>query len=100
MMRFSEMNLMQLYQVMDSLIKESEQLRKAGLESQANVLESRYYMAKSYTMDPAKFTPGLYRVQNEEEEFELQYLNGRMAWGKFKGEDEISFPISKLKKIK
>jgi hypothetical protein len=93
------MNLMQLYQVMDSLVKERDELRKAGLESQANVLDSKYYMAKSYTMDPAKFTPGNYRVEGEQVLFELQYLNGRMGWGKMGDQEEVSFPISKIKKV-
>lgn len=98
MKRYSEMNLLELYQSMDHLLKEKEQALQEGLPSKADMLERKYYMAKAYTMKTSDFAPGTYKVVGREEPFHLRYLNGVMAWGDIGNETEVSFPISMLKK--
>ena len=71
---------------------------QAGFLSEAAVYEQKFYLAKSYLLDPQ-----LYQVHNEyqvigyEEPFTIDYLNGRMAWGKFSGSNKVTaFPIARL----
>jgi hypothetical protein len=90
--RFSEMDREELEAVMQRL---REEQRRAKLPNEAEMLERKYDIAKSYTLSPADFPPGRYRISGYEHPFELEYLNGIMAWGRMDGE-EASFPISRL----
>jgi hypothetical protein len=56
-------------------------------------------MAKAYTLAAESFSPGIYAVEGYSEPFELNYVNGIMAWGRMGSEDESSFPISMLRRI-
>ncbi|MBE1446986.1 DUF1811 family protein [Paenibacillus sp. OAS669] len=73
-----------------------EALAKAEFPSQKELIERKYYTAKSYLLDPSDFQPGTYRVEGFEEPFELEYINGMMGWGKMGNDPEASFPISML----
>ncbi len=73
-----------------------EALAKAEFPSQKELLERKYYTAKSYLLDPSDFQPGTYHVEGFEEPFELEYINGMMGWGKMGSDPEASFPISML----
>jgi hypothetical protein len=98
MKRFSEMTLMELYIAMDRFLKEKEEALRQNWQSQADMLERKYYMAKAYTLSPDNFPPGRYRVVGHDLPFNVEYLNGLMAWGSMGEEKEISFLISMLKK--
>jgi hypothetical protein len=99
MKRFSEMNLLELYQAMDRFLKEKDEALRQEWPSHADVLERKYYMAKAYTLSADDFPPGTYEVVGHELPFEVEYMNGIMAWGSMGTEKEISFPISMLKKL-
>ncbi|GCL71201.1 DUF1811 domain-containing protein [Paenibacillus naphthalenovorans] len=73
-----------------------EEIQRAEFPSQRSVLERKYYAAKAYTLNPADFPPGLYKVDGEQLPFEVHYVNGIMAWGTLGQEPDASFPISML----
>ncbi|MDQ1913072.1 DUF1811 family protein [Paenibacillus sp. GD4] len=77
----------------------SDAMEKAEFPSQKNVLQSKYVTAKAYTLDPADFTPGVYKVDGVQTLFELKYINGIYAWGSMDNEPEASFPISMLVRL-
>lgn len=95
MRRFSEMSALELEAEMSRLWSEKEAAEANGWDSQASMLERKYYMAMSYTLTPNSFKPGWYEVTGSTSLFQLQYLNGVMAWGILNGE-ETSLPISML----
>lgn len=76
-----------------------EAMSKVEFSSQKELLERKYYTAKSYTLDPSNYPPGLYEVEGEPgDQFQLQYLNGIMGWGSLRNE-EASYPLSMLKRV-
>ncbi|WP_426447413.1 YfhH family protein [Paenibacillus sp. S-38] len=90
---YSQMSREELEHEMKTL---REDIERAEFPSQKAVLESKYETAKSYTLDPADFPPGLYKVHNVQLPFHVVYLNGIMAWGTLDGREEASFPLSML----
>lgn len=95
MRRFSDMSALELEAEMSRLWSEKEAAEAKGWDSQASMLERKYYMAMAYTMTPDAFQPGWYEVIGSTALFQLQYLNGVMAWGIMNAE-EVSLPISML----
>ncbi|MDF2962887.1 MAG: hypothetical protein K0S39_4622 [Paenibacillus sp.] len=74
-----------------------EAMAKAEFPSQRDLLERKYYTAKAYTLNPADFPLGTYKVEGHPgESFELQYVNGIMGWGMMGDDPEASFPLSML----
>ncbi|GGK27992.1 hypothetical protein GCM10010965_21070 [Caldalkalibacillus thermarum] len=102
MTRMSDMSREELEREMQRLLAEARKKEQAGFISEANVLEQKFYMAKSYLMDPAEIKiGGKYRVAGEEGIFTVEYLNGVFAWGKLDTSPEKrGFPIGRLKEIK
>lgn len=102
MKRMSEMSKEELEREMQRLWAEAKKKERAGFISEANVLEQKFYMAKSYLMDPAQIEVGAqYRVAGEEGIFTVEYLNGVFAWGKLDTDEEKrGFPIGRLEKVK
>jgi len=89
------MTLSELEKEMNSILAEME---KAEFPSQLEILQSKYDMARAYTLSAEQFPPGLYKVRGFEEPFRLEYINGVMAWGVMGSEKDASFPISLLEK--
>lgn len=100
-MRMSEMSREQLEQAMRQYLAEARKKEQAGFISEANVLEQKFYMAKSYLMDPEEIeVGGTYQVKGEEGLFTVEYLNGVFAWGKLGSSPEKrGFPIGRLEKV-
>jgi hypothetical protein len=96
MKRYGEMSRDELLSEVDKLEAEK---RRAEFPSQAEMLERKIWMAKAYTLAAESFSPGIYAVEGYSEPFELNYVNGIMAWGRMGSEDESSFPISMLRRI-
>jgi hypothetical protein len=98
MKRYSELSLEELQREMQQLLGESRKKHQAGFISEANMLEQKFYMAKSYTIDPASIKiDHSYKVAGEEEMFKVVYLNGVFAWGRFPSStEEVAFPIGRL----
>lgn len=96
--RYSEMTQEELSHQLLKLKEAAMKKHQAGFFSEAAVLEQKFYMAKSYLLDPNDYIPGKeYQVIGYEGRFKLKYLNGIMAWGTFAHSDEeVAFPISRL----
>lgn len=84
----------QLLQLKEAAMKKHQ----AGFFSEAAVYEQKFYLAKSYLLDPQFFQAhNQYQVIGYEETFTIDYLHGIMAWGRFSGSDEeVAFPIARL----
>lgn len=98
MKKFSEMTEEELHAEMQRLLQEGRKKQQAGFSSEANILEQKFYMVKSYLRNPEDIVCGQeYRVIGEEEVFKVRYLNGVFAWGKFPSStEEVGFPIGRL----
>ncbi|MCZ8518912.1 MULTISPECIES: DUF1811 family protein [Paenibacillus] len=83
-------------ELQDELTGLREAMDRAEFPSQKSVLQSKYAAALSYTLDPADFPPGIYKVEHVQLPFHVVYLNGIMAWGTLDGKEEASYPISLL----
>lgn len=87
----------------EELEAEMKQIRgemdKAEFLSQRAVLERKYLTAKAYTLNKEDFPPGLYKVDGQQLPFEVEYINGIMAWGRMGDDPEASFPISMLSRL-
>lgn len=97
--KFSEMDRAELDAEMQRLMGESRKKEQAGFISEANVLEQKFYLAKSYALDPSQIIVGdTYEIIGESSLFTVDYLNGVFAWGKLAEDDELrAFPIARLK---
>ncbi|MDQ0340052.1 hypothetical protein J2S00_002847 [Caldalkalibacillus uzonensis] len=102
MTRMSEMSREELEREMRRLLAEARKKEQAGFISEANILEQKFYMAKSYLMDPAEIKiGGTYRVVGEKGIFTVEYINGVFAWGKLDtSPEERGFPIGRLEEVK
>ncbi|WP_134703944.1 YfhH family protein [Ammoniphilus sp. YIM 78166] len=99
--RYSEMTKEELDYELLKLKEASMKKHQAGFFSEAAVLEQKFYMAKSYTLDPSRYLPGqAYQVTGYEGDFTISYMNGVMAWGHFKdSSEEVAFPIGRLTSV-
>ncbi|GAB7389052.1 hypothetical protein BSNK01_28900 [Bacillaceae bacterium] len=100
MKRFSEMKEEELRRQLDELEREVRRLRAAGNTSELAIVERKYYLAKSYLIDPREIVPGeTYCVEGERRLFRVDYLNGVMAWGRLEGSfEQTAYPIAMLAK--
>lgn len=101
MNRYSEMTKQELYAEMQKMIGEARKKHQAGFLSEANILEQKYYMAKSYLMDRKEIKAGnQYHVAGEAGIFLVNYLNGVFAWGRFPdSQEDQAFPIGRLEPV-
>lgn len=101
--RYSEMTKEELFAEMQHCLGEKRKKEQAGFISEANILEQKYYMAKSYLTDPETILTGQsYHVEGMEDLFFVRYLNGVMAWGYFSSnpDEEVALPIGRLQALK
>jgi hypothetical protein len=100
MKKYSEMTEEELHTEMQRLLQEGRRKQQAGFPSEANILEQKFYMVKSYLKGPKEILCGQeYHVIGEEGLFKVRYLNGVFAWGKFSSsKEEVGFPIGRLEK--
>lgn len=96
--KYSEMTKEELFAEMQHVLGEKRKKEQAGFISEANILEQKFYMAKSYLTDPETILTGQkYQVEGIKELFSVRYLNGVMAWGKFPSStEEVAIPIGRL----
>jgi hypothetical protein len=96
--RFSEMSIEELDLALIKYKEGAMKKHQAGFFSEAAILEQKFYLAKSYLLDPKNYSPGnTYSVIGFEEPFHVNYINGVMAWGTFPhSTEEMAFPISRL----
>lgn len=101
MKKFNEMTKEELYKAMQELLGDARKKEQAGFYSEANVLEQKYYLAKSYLLSPQEIKiGGRYYVAGEDKPLVVEYLNGVFAWGSLEGEtEEKGFPIGRLEPL-
>lgn len=102
MKRYSEMNHDEIQAEMQRLRAESMRKYQAGYLSEASIMESKYFMARSYLLDPKDFPDERdYIVSGYDNPFYVRYLRGMMAWGNFQDDEELqAFPIGRLEEYK
>ncbi|SHF13054.1 Protein of unknown function [Seinonella peptonophila] len=95
-MLYSQMNKKELENEVERLKK---QLQSSHSHEQ-ETLKQQYDFARSYLIKPETIEPLVwYQVENESQQFFVQYLNGIMAWGNWMGETQlIALPIAKLER--
>jgi len=74
-------------------------MEKAEFPSELELLKRKYYTALAYTLNPADFPEGTYKVEGFDELFEMKYINGIMGWGTMGKDPEASFPLSMLTRV-
>ncbi|WP_047150443.1 YfhH family protein [Aneurinibacillus tyrosinisolvens] len=101
MIRYSEMSREELQAEMQKLRAEGMRKYQAGYISEASILETKFFMARSYMLNPDDYPSGQeYIVVGYDEPFFVRYLNGVMAWGHFSSStEEKAFPIGRLEEI-
>lgn len=101
MKRYSEMTQQELQAEMQKLRAEGMRKYQAGYISEASILETKFFMARSYLLDPDDYMSGQeYTVIGYDEPFYVRHLNGVMAWGHFiSSTEEKAFPIGRLEEI-
>ncbi|WCK53968.1 DUF1811 family protein [Aneurinibacillus sp. Ricciae_BoGa-3] len=99
--RYSEMTHDEIQSEMQKLRAEGMRKYQAGYISEASILETKFFMARSYLLNPDDYFSGQeYSVIGYDEPFYVRYLNGVMAWGHFRtSEEEKAFPIGRLEEI-
>mgnify|MGYP001942930643 CR=1 FL=1 len=98
MMRYSDMNEIELVKETERLRREAKRKVNEGKFHEVNVLEQKYYFAKSYLMNPEDIEPGtVYHVHGEAGIFKVHFVRGVMAWGYVNNQHpEVAFPIGRL----
>jgi len=96
--RYSEMTLTELDMEIARLQKEGERSLAQGMVNELQILERKYYMAKSYLISPVTIPKGFVTsVENENGSFVIDRMEGVMAWGKFQDcSEERAFPVAML----
>jgi hypothetical protein len=98
---YSQMTLAELQLEMERLRKEAEEKQKAGDLVQFEILQQKFFMAKSYFIGTNDFRVGRsYQVFGYEAPFTIDYFNGVFAWGRFPGsEEQVGFPVGMLEAL-
>jgi hypothetical protein len=98
MIHYSRMNVEELKQEISRLEQEEVRARRNAMNGEAAVIRRKIQFARSYLRNPAEIKPGhWYRIEEESAPFQVDYLNGVMAWGTFQGSDfQEAVPIGIL----
>lgn len=97
----SQMSRIELLEEMIRCQEKGKEALEEGMLNEYQVLEKRYYLAKSYTMDPCAIVlNATYGIENDTNLFIVNELRGVMAYGHAIGqEEEIAYPIGMLIEI-
>jgi hypothetical protein len=81
------------------LEQEEQEARKKGWDFQAAMFKQKKNIARSYLIDPATIRPGTWvEVEEYDEKFHVDYLNGVMAWGRWEDSAEkVAIPLAVIK---
>ncbi|KUO95021.1 DUF1811 family protein [Ferroacidibacillus organovorans] len=93
-----EMSHAELLEEMERLKRAGELAYQEGNLSEYGVLESRYFLTRSYAIDPNDIELGiLYGIENETVLFVPKRFNGVFVYGFPLGStEEVGYPIGKL----
>lgn len=79
---YRNMTADELQQEMQRLQDEGHQALQEGRIEELDVLERKYYLALSYTQDPATIKIGkVYKVVDTSDRLEVTRMDGVMVWG-------------------
>lgn len=94
----SQMTLAELQEEMERQRQQMETCKQQGNQSQYQIAEQKFYLAKSYYVGTDPFIIGhKYRVHGYEQPFTIDYFNGVFAWGRFPDSAEkIGIPVGML----
>lgn len=95
---FSQMTLAELQEEMERLRQQMEETKQSGNHTQFQIMEQKFFLAKSYFLGTDPFFLGRsYRVHGHEQLFTIDYFNGVFAWGRFPGSTgQVGFPVGML----
>jgi hypothetical protein len=95
---YRNMDHTELQQEMKRLQDEGNRALQEGRIEELDVLERKYYLALSYTQDPAQIKIGkVYTIVDTKDRFEVTRMDGVMAWGYTNGILlEEAFPMAML----
>ncbi|PTM56528.1 DUF1811 family protein [Desmospora activa] len=86
MRHFSRMSTEEVKREIQRLEQAKVQAQRSSQVGELAVIQRQIQFALSYLRDPAEISPGhWYRVEGEEALFQVDYLNGVMAWGTYEG---------------
>ncbi|KYP80859.1 DUF1811 family protein [Ferroacidibacillus organovorans] len=93
-----EMNRAELLEEMERLKRAGELAYREGNLSEYGVLESRYFLTRSYATDPKDIELGsTYGIENEAVLFVPKRFNGVFVYGFALGSsEEVGYPMGKL----
>ncbi len=94
----SQMTLAELQEEMERLRQQMEETKQSGNHTQYQIVQQKFFMAKSYFLGTDPFFPGKsYRVDGYDEPFTIDYFNGVFAWGRFpQSAEQVGFPVGML----
>jgi hypothetical protein len=95
---YKDMTQEELQQEMKRLQDEGHQALAEERFEEMDVLERKYYLALSYTMDPSTITIGkTYTIVDSTDRFQTTRMDGVMAWGYRNGVPiEEAYPMAML----
>lgn len=101
MIQYSKMSREELHEEIQRLEEEENRIRRYSMPGEEAVIRQKINFAKSYLIDPDTVQPGEeYEVEGESRLFEVEYLRGVMAWGRWEDESILSaVPIGILKPV-
>jgi hypothetical protein len=95
---YKEMTHEELQQEMKRLQDEGQQALTEQRYEELDVLERKYYLALSYTMDPASVTINkVYKIVDSDDRLQITRMDGVMSWGYRNGVPiEEAYPMAML----
>ncbi|GGA47765.1 hypothetical protein GCM10007416_21160 [Kroppenstedtia guangzhouensis] len=98
MIPYSKMSREELEEEIRQLVEEESRARRSAMPGEEAVIRQKINFAKSYLTNPNTIQPGKrFAVEGESRLFEVEYLRGVMAWGRWQDEQVLSaLPIGIL----
>ncbi|MFD1434669.1 DUF1811 family protein [Kroppenstedtia eburnea] len=98
MIQYSNMSREELEEEIRRLEMEESRARRSAIPGEEAVIRQKINFAKSYLTDPDTIRPGdRFAVEGDSRLFEVEYLRGVMAWGRWQDEQVLSaLPIGIL----
>lgn len=98
MIQYSNMSREELEEEIRRLEMEESRARRSAMPGEEAVIRQKINFAKSYLTDPDTIRPGdRFAVEGDSRLFEVEYLRGVMAWGRWQDEQVLSaLPIGIL----
>ena len=95
---YRDMTMDELQQEMNNLQEQGRQALAEERFEELDVLERKYYLALSYTMDPSTIKIGeTYMIVDSNDTLKITRMDGVMAWGhRYRVPIEEAYPMAML----